>query len=409
MANTVLFPLLNEKLIKRALQIYHNVKNASAFQLKVCDFKLSPANGENFCSEIYQVEAEYELNGKTEHKSFIVKNMIPEIAEIGSNEEIMFNTVLPGMETCLNVVEDKKENKLYAKCLLSEKRDRHELYVLENLNSLGYYSADRLKGLNFIHAEVLLKKIAKYHAASMMYNKKFPDVVQNLDGAHFKEGASDAMAQAIAFGGFEYVANMIKNWPLYKHLAERVRAIIPKFNELVMEVVNSKHSKFNVINHGDLWVNNFLYKYDQKSGKPTDVLFVDFQNCFWGSCGFDINWFLNTSLELNILKENRQQLINIYSTELKEILSKSNYPDQEIPTLSDVLMEIKRCELIGLYCSLCEFPIVALEKSQSQGFDCNTFSQPEKMKELRILMYDNPRVKETLEFTLNYYEQINML
>ncbi|XP_065361411.1 uncharacterized protein LOC135955053 [Calliphora vicina] len=409
MSKTVLSPLLNEELIKRALQSYHNVNNASAFIVKACNFKLSSANGDNFCSEIYQVDVQYELNGNAEKQNFIVKIMIPEIAEIGSNEKEMFNIVLPAMEKCLNVVEGENENKLYAKCLISEANKREEFYVLENLNSLGYYCADRIKGLDLQHALVLMRKIAKFHAASMLYAKQFPQVVKSLRASHFEKGASDVIAQAITFGGFEYVGNMIKNWPKYEALSERVHAVIPKFNQLVMEVVNSNNSKFNVINHGDLWVNNFLYKYDIDSGRPIDVLFVDFQNCFWGSCGFDINWFLNTSLELQVLRENRLQLIQTYYDVLQQTLEKENYPASEIPSLEDVLMEIRRSELIGLYTSLCELPIVALEKSKSQGFDCNTFGQPEKMKEIRVLMYDNERVKDILEYTLKYYEEINML
>lgn len=114
-------------------------------------------------------------------------------------------------------------------------------------------------------------------------------------------------------------------------------------------------------------------------------------------------------MELNVLKENRQQLIYTYYNELKLSLEKGNYAADEIPLLSDVLLEVQRCELIGLYCSLCELPIVALDKSKCQGFDCNTFSQPEKMKDLRVLMYDNLRVKETLEYTLKYYQEINLL
>lgn len=180
MSKTVLSPLLNEELIKSALQNYHNVNNTQAFQLKACDFKLSTANGENFCSEIYQVEVCYELNGNTEQKSFIIKLMIPEIAEIGSNEQVMFETVLPAMENLLKVKkEGEMENKLYAKCLISHRNKRDEYYVLENLNSLGYFCADRIKGLNLGHAEVVMRKIARFHAASMMFNKKVSYLKKN--------------------------------------------------------------------------------------------------------------------------------------------------------------------------------------------------------------------------------------
>lgn len=76
MLKTVLPPQLNEELIERALQNLHHLKNSKALKIKVCDYKLSPANGEYFCSEIYPVDVQYELNGQFKQKSFIVKVMI---------------------------------------------------------------------------------------------------------------------------------------------------------------------------------------------------------------------------------------------------------------------------------------------------------------------------------------------
>lgn len=33
---------------------------------------------------------------------------------------------------------------------------------------------------------------------------------------------------------------------------------------------------FQVINHGDMWVNNIMFKYDR--GEPVDILFVSFSS-----------------------------------------------------------------------------------------------------------------------------------
>lgn len=135
---------------------------------------------------------------------------------------------------------------------------------------------------------------------------------------------------------------------------------------------------------------------------------MDFQNCFWGSCGFDIVWLLNSSLKLNVLKEHRQELIRTYYKSLNETLTKIHYPVEEIPTLEDVLMEIRRCEFIGFYISLCEFPFFALERCNSKGLDSSVFTQPEKIKKLRMLLYDNSRVQETLKYCLKYFDEINL-
>lgn len=173
MSKTILPSLLNEDLIQRALQNLHQLNDTKVLKLKSCNFKHTPANGDNFCSEIYQVEVQYELNDNNEHKSFIVKLTVPsEDSESGTNEEIMFKTVLPEMESVLIEISGINcYNKFNAKCLISEYKPV-EFYVFENLNSLGYYCADRSKGLNFEHAKILMEKIAKFHAASMMFYKK---------------------------------------------------------------------------------------------------------------------------------------------------------------------------------------------------------------------------------------------
>lgn len=170
-------PLLNEELIQQTLQNFHQLNNNENLKLKTCNFNISNVNGENFSSDIYQVQVHYEVYNKSQQISFIIKVMKPEEVELGSNEKIMLKTILPEMENYLNNV--TYYNKLHAKCLLS-KREPNEFYVLENLNTLGYHCADRSKGLDFQHAKILMEKIAKLHASSMMFNKNVSKILYLL-------------------------------------------------------------------------------------------------------------------------------------------------------------------------------------------------------------------------------------
>jgi len=87
--------------IEKALAQAYNSKN-----LRVESFhsKAITQTGENFCSVIYRLKVSYRKteNAPLEHGSFIVKDLIPIMAELGSNEKLMFEEILPLMAEILN-------------------------------------------------------------------------------------------------------------------------------------------------------------------------------------------------------------------------------------------------------------------------------------------------------------------
>ncbi|XP_037939831.1 uncharacterized protein LOC119672746 [Teleopsis dalmanni] len=329
--------------------------------------------------------------------------MIPEVAEIGSSELLMYDTVLPLMEEILEASGDKV--KLRPNCLLS-KRDSKEIYILEDMNALDYYVADRWLGLDEQHAMCLMGKIAKYHAASMVLIQKFPTEVKKLPASHFAAGAADQIAHSIAIGGLEYVADFLKTWSGFVEISRKILANKTQFNEKIKSIVNPKNSKVNVIMHGDLWVNNFLFRYDNDK-KPNDVVLVDFQNCYIGSLGIDLNYFLYTSLQLNVLKTKHLDLLKHYYSVLEDTLRMCEY--HVIPSWESVLEEIRSTAFMGLYAAVCELPICCMDKKTPDGFTTATFSNPEEMAKKRKLMYNNERVVETLKYTLHYFNNSGVL
>ena len=107
MSNKALPTHINVNYIEKALcKAFPNKQ----LTLLNCEIQLSDKNGENFCSNIFKVFVRYKFednNGTATEKCLIVKDMLMEISDVGTNEWDMYEKVLPEMERIL--AKDVKE------------------------------------------------------------------------------------------------------------------------------------------------------------------------------------------------------------------------------------------------------------------------------------------------------------
>ncbi|XP_053953437.1 uncharacterized protein LOC128860170 [Anastrepha ludens] len=420
---------LNAGFIKRALEIHFNGaigdSNKNVVDILELYWKRAIADGENFCSVIYRAKVHFLLYSSGAQNSsekreitLIVKDVIREISELGSNELAMYRHVLPEIQQILaqTVRENKNENeaikpKLYANCFFCE-RDEREIYVLEDLNTADYRSVDRYAGLNLEETKVVLKKLAQFHAASMKYIEKFPAETAALLPSTFDNALdNDVFFNAIALGGIRAAAKVVGEWADFEDIAEKMRLSLVKFDECAKRIMQKERCRFKVITHGDLWANNILMKYATVEGVklPEDAVFVDFQMDFVGSCGYDINFFLNTSVQLIILKFHRYELLRHYYTNLKATLKSLGTQDADIPSWQMVMEEVRDLEFISYYAMVCELPLCCMDREGSQGLSLNCLIDPATQAATHKLMYENKRVLEMLHYGLDRLNELGVL
>lgn len=69
------------------------------------------------------------------------------------------------------------------------------------------------------------------------------------------------------------ISNTIKDWPGYESIAKKL-TIIPQYvHERMRDVYGPNENVFNVITHGDMFLNNILFQSD-RNGHPVDIRFV---------------------------------------------------------------------------------------------------------------------------------------
>lgn len=102
---------------------------------------------------------------------------------------------------------------------------------------------------------------------------------------------------------------------------------------------------FKALNHGDLWVNNAMFKIDANQN-VVDVLLLDFQLGFWGSPMYDLMSFVLSSIHDDFKAEHFDELIECYHHELSRALEVIGY-EQKIPTLAEIYEEMMEKNSLG--------------------------------------------------------------
>uniref|UniRef100_A0A1A9WZ77 CHK domain-containing protein n=1 Tax=Glossina brevipalpis TaxID=37001 RepID=A0A1A9WZ77_9MUSC len=383
--------------------------------IKNIDITMASKTGDNYCSLIYRIKILYRdcKDSKESEQlktiSLIIKSMpiskpIDFLLDmkVFLKEKIFYNLMLPLMEFLLD-----DQRKFGARLYHCSKNPINTL-VFEDLNTLGYRIASREDGFDETHAQLILKRLAEFHAISIIINKKDPMIMKSFNtgllakDALEREGNSFFKLIQFTFNALIELTKTIKG---YEHITRKLEKYAINLRSRIIECQMPQTDDYQVLNHGDMWVNNLMFNYNEQ-GKPNDMIFVDYQMSIWGSPGIDLNYFFYTSLPLEMLKSKLKDLSLIYHQNLVATLNRFNY--NEIPTYEQIQNEIHKRAAYGFFANHTIYPLISMDKSLS--IDCtfeNLAHEQFAIKKFQKV-FNTPRLKAMYSYTLKQFDEMKV-
>lgn len=156
---------------------------------------------------------------------------------------------------------------------------------------------------------------------------------------------------------------------------------------------------FGVLNNGDLWLNNIVFKYNNNK-RPVDVLLVDFGLSVFASPGIDLSYLLFSSSTSDIKDLEFDILIQFYHKHLHQNLIRFGY-SREIPSLTQIHNEFLKYGVVGVIYTNFLLPMRFANEQQ----DLNELVRGN----INVDMFKNQEFLSRMEFLLNYYDRKGLL
>lgn len=290
--NSVEIPVwLSEIYFQNILQQEHRDSSLKVNYLKV---QQCGGKGESYVGKMFRVGAYYTAEKSFEamqFQSFIVKAMSDhKIAaenfgkdnyNVQSKEMEMYQRIAPEMRRVLESINEDADIIPSAAAVDHE----HEVFVLEDLVEKNFVMADRMKGLDMNHLLMVLRKLARMHAASVVLHENDPTIFKNHDMGIFsrKTDVFDPMFNSMC----ELFVDEVATWEGYEYFTEKLLKVKPKMIENVHKSVDCDDGDFRVLAHGDVWTNNMMFKYNS-DGDLIDCCLLDFQFTSYSSPAIDL-------------------------------------------------------------------------------------------------------------------------
>lgn len=180
-------------------------------------------------------------------------------------------------------------------------------------------------------------------AAKRIYTNEFQQIIGYMKESIYCNDAADFYTHSLESSLHEALFSLRKsnaNGELSQSIA-KIEKLTGKLYSEMCRCVCENTGNWMVVCHGDLWINNFMFKYNHRN-EVNGVKFVDLQTLRYTSPVIDILHFLYTSTDYATREQYMEQLLSDYVQSLHFTLQKFNVFDKDVETIEIIENTIKQ-------------------------------------------------------------------
>ncbi|XP_013097757.2 uncharacterized protein LOC106080772 [Stomoxys calcitrans] len=248
----------------------------------------------------------------------------------------------------------------YPKCHFTMTEEFNEAICMNDLQETGYYMHDRFEALTYEHVALVMVIYGKLHATSLAMKDQTPEklttlkqivdiFVQRKDDPQLNDYFESLKKSAL--GSLDRKRDSDYWCKLTSYFQQGT------FYELMLKLLHVNGSEpYAVVCHGDCWINNILFKYE--NGKVADACLLDWQIMRYGSPIIDLMYFLMSCTTQEFRHQHFNEMINIYHTSAAEHITKLGSDPKVLYPRQELEKQLKTKGAIGLLFAMIVLPIL---------------------------------------------------
>ncbi|XP_076388321.1 uncharacterized protein LOC100883549 isoform X2 [Megachile rotundata] len=352
---------LREKLSDETIQV-----------LEITTHPLSE-KGVNFLSDLHEASIRYTVtskNGKTkyERSTNLVVKVEPsnEVSRELVRQQDLFLTELQVLRDVLPKIKQIVGHQLGPQLWYGS--ENPPVLFMEDLRKRAFIMKNRQKGLSFEHCRMAIQQMARLHAGSVAIFEKHPAMIEAFrDGGIVSTKCPTSFIRMMEVSLLR-IGKEIRTWSDEKcaNTADKLFKLAKNIGPRCVDVYRYDPDEFCVLNHGDCWINNMMFRENEK-GQPLENILVDYQMSVYTSPVIDLIYFLNICPEFKVKYDNDDYFLEIYLNVLEETMRKIGCKTKP-PTIRQLKEAVYKRRIYAVFSGIVLYLRMMANKEDTEDF-----------------------------------------